>query len=156
MLYDVFDFIEVRLNSPCTSTGGFALCLRVQACRLIAYFVPGKCGTPTHACCMLPEVSACHLIAAQAAKARDGRVLLHCSQGVSRSASLAIAYLMWKQNSTFDSTLAAVKAIRGVANPNIGFTCQVCAPCQACKLQKLTLIVHGTTFSSGASSGVVT
>ena len=65
-------------------------------------------------------------------------MLLHCSQGVSRSASLAIAYLMWKQNSTFDSTLAAVKAIRGVANPNIGFTCQVCAPCHACNLQKRT------------------
>ena len=55
-------------------------------------------------------------------------MLLHCSQGVSRSASLAIAYLMWKQNTTFDNTLAAVKAIRGVANPNIGFTCQVCLP----------------------------
>ena len=64
----------------------------------------------------------------QAAKAKNGRVLLHCSQGVSRSASLAIAYLMWKQMKTFDDTLAAVKAIRGVANPNIGFTCQVCSP----------------------------
>ncbi len=41
---------------------------------------------------------------------------------------MAIAYLMWKQNKTFDNTLAAVKAIRGVANPNIGFTCQVCLP----------------------------
>ena len=29
MLYDAFDFIEVRLNSP--RTCGFALCLRVQA-----------------------------------------------------------------------------------------------------------------------------
>ena len=55
-------------------------------------------------------------------------MLLHCSQGVSRSASLAIAYLMWKQSTPFDNTLAAVKAIRGVANPNIGFTCQVCWP----------------------------
>ena len=34
VLYDVFDFIEVRLNTPCTSTGGVALCLRVQTCRL--------------------------------------------------------------------------------------------------------------------------
>ena len=67
-------------------------------------------------------------VQAQAAKERNGKVLLHCSQGVSRSASLAIAYLMWKQNTPFDNTLAAVKAIRGVANPNIGFTCQVCWP----------------------------
>jgi hypothetical protein len=94
-------------------------------------------------------------IAAQAAKARGGRVLLHCSQGVSRSASLAIGYLMWKQNSTFDSTLAAVKAIRGVANPNIGFTCQVCALCRAGNLQKLTSIVYGTARFSGANSGAM-
>lgn len=46
-------------------------------------------------------------------------------QGVSRSASLAIAYLMWKQGTGYDETFSAVKARRGVANPNIGFICQV-------------------------------
>lgn len=61
----------------------------------------------------------------QAARSSGGRVLLHCSQGVSRSASLAIGYLMWRRGGSFDEVLASVKAIRGVANPNIGFTCQV-------------------------------
>ncbi|KAI3425800.1 hypothetical protein D9Q98_007775 [Chlorella vulgaris] len=54
-----------------------------------------------------------------------GRVLLHCSQGVSRSASLAIAYLMWKQAAAYDDVFQAVKAARGVTNPNIGFICQL-------------------------------
>lgn len=57
-----------------------------------------------------------------------GRVLIHCSQGVSRSASLAIAYLMWKRAAGYDDVFQEVKAARGVANPNIGFICQVCLP----------------------------
>jgi dual specificity MAP kinase phosphatase len=64
----------------------------------------------------------------QGARAGGGRVLLHCSQGVSRSASLAIAYLMWQRSASFDEVLASVKAARGVANPNIGFTCQAGSP----------------------------
>jgi dual specificity MAP kinase phosphatase len=74
-----------------------------------------------HAVCHMSMVMVCM----QTAKSRGGRVLIHCSQGVSRSAALAIAYLMWKRNQPFDEVLTAVKAIRGVANPNIGFTCQV-------------------------------
>ena len=54
-----------------------------------------------------------------------GRVLIHCSQGVSRSASLAIAYMMWKRAAGYDEVFQEVKAARGVANPNIGFICQV-------------------------------
>lgn len=51
-------------------------------------------------------------------------MLIHCSQGVSRSVTLAIAYLMWRNGQTFDEAFAAVKTARGVANPNIGFVCQ--------------------------------
>lgn len=32
----------------------------------------------------------------QAARSSGGCVLVHCSQGVSRSAALSIGYLMWK------------------------------------------------------------
>lgn len=55
-----------------------------------------------------------------------GRVLVHCSQGVSRSVSLIIAYLMWRDGSPYEEVFASVKAARGIANPNIGFVCQVC------------------------------
>lgn len=52
-------------------------------------------------------------------------MLVHCSQGVSRSVALAVAYLMWKLDKSYYDVFEAVKAIRGVASPNIGFGCQV-------------------------------
>ncbi|KAJ4971685.1 hypothetical protein NE237_004784 [Protea cynaroides] len=54
-----------------------------------------------------------------------GRVLVHCCQGVSRSTSLVIAYLMWREGQSFDDAFQYVKAARGIANPNMGFTCQL-------------------------------
>ena len=51
-------------------------------------------------------------------------MLVHCSQGVSRSVTLAVAYLMWKLDKGYYEVFEAVKAIRGVASPNIGFGCQ--------------------------------
>jgi dual specificity MAP kinase phosphatase len=60
-----------------------------------------------------------------AARSAGGRVLVHCSQGVSRSVALSIAYLMWRNGGAYEETFAQVKAIRGVASPNIGFTCQL-------------------------------
>ena len=61
----------------------------------------------------------------EAARSVSGNVFVHCSQGVSRSATLVIAYLMWRWDKPYDEVFAAVKAKRGVANPNIGFTCQL-------------------------------
>ncbi|XP_057776807.1 protein-tyrosine-phosphatase MKP1-like [Salvia miltiorrhiza] len=56
---------------------------------------------------------------------QSGRVLVHCCQGVSRSTSLVIAYLMWKEGQSFDDAFQHVKAARGVTNPNVGFACQL-------------------------------
>ncbi|CAK9176527.1 unnamed protein product [Ilex paraguariensis] len=56
---------------------------------------------------------------------QDGRVFVHCCQGVSRSTSLVIAYLMWREGQSFDDAFQFVKAARGIADPNMGFACQL-------------------------------
>lgn len=56
---------------------------------------------------------------------QGGRVFVHCCQGVSRSTSLVIAYLMWRKGQSFDDAFQFVKAARGIANPNMGFACQL-------------------------------
>eukprot|EP00250_Pteridium_aquilinum_P005877 c15902_g1_i1 orf=457-2946(-) len=54
-----------------------------------------------------------------------GRVFVHCCQGVSRSTSLVIAYMMWRESRSFEEAFQDVKASRGVTNPNMGFACQL-------------------------------
>ncbi|KAK6116559.1 hypothetical protein DH2020_049665 [Rehmannia glutinosa] len=56
---------------------------------------------------------------------QGGRVFVHCCHGVSRSTSLVIAYLMWREGQSFDDAFQHVKAARGVTNPNVGFACQL-------------------------------
>nr|XP_027111087.1 protein-tyrosine-phosphatase MKP1-like isoform X1 [Coffea arabica] len=56
---------------------------------------------------------------------QGGRVFVHCCQGVSRSTSLVIAYLMWREGQSFDDAFQYVKAARGIADPNMGFACQL-------------------------------
>ncbi|XP_050209666.1 protein-tyrosine-phosphatase MKP1 [Mercurialis annua] len=54
-----------------------------------------------------------------------GRVFVHCCQGVSRSTSLVIAYRIWREGQSFDDAFQYVKAARGIADPNMGFACQL-------------------------------
>ncbi|MCO5596298.1 hypothetical protein L7F22_050359 [Adiantum nelumboides] len=58
-------------------------------------------------------------------KEQGGLVFVHCCQGVSRSTSLVIAYVMWREHKSFEEAFQDVKAARGVANPNMGFACQL-------------------------------
>ncbi|XP_029366694.1 dual specificity protein phosphatase 26-like [Echeneis naucrates] len=58
------------------------------------------------------------------ALSRGGIVLVHCHVGVSRSATLVLAYLMLKQNLTLVEAICAVKENRGVI-PNRGFLRQL-------------------------------
>jgi Dual specificity phosphatase, catalytic domain len=84
-------------------------------------------------------------------------VLVHCSQGVSRSAALTIGYLMWKLGRPYQEVADLVKAIRGVTNPNIGFACQVSrAPADgtACMLLLLNLPACWVRVSAQAKPGV--
>ncbi|TFK22005.1 phosphatases II [Coprinopsis marcescibilis] len=53
---------------------------------------------------------------------RSGRnVLVHCQQGVSRSASIVIAYLIRNHGMSFDNALTLLKHKRACVKPNAGF-----------------------------------
>jgi len=52
-------------------------------------------------------------------------VLVHCNQGVSRSATVCIAYIMKKYNINFQTALAALKASKSDVKPNEGFVEQL-------------------------------
>ncbi|XP_071706391.1 protein-tyrosine-phosphatase MKP1 [Rutidosis leptorrhynchoides] len=56
---------------------------------------------------------------------QNGMVYVHCCQGVSRSTSLVIAYRMWREGQSFDDAFQYVKKARGIADPNMGFACQL-------------------------------
>ena len=56
---------------------------------------------------------------------KGGKVLIHCSAGISRSSSVTIAYLMYKENITFDNALKKVKNERSYCKPNDGFVEQL-------------------------------
>ncbi len=56
---------------------------------------------------------------------RGGKILIHCQAGVSRSASVLIAFIMWKWNIGFIEALNLVRRHRPITNPNSGFTEQL-------------------------------
>lgn len=51
----------------------------------------------------------------------NGRILVHCNAGVSRSASVCIAYLMLHRKLTFAAAFSHVKSKRECIRPNDGF-----------------------------------
>jgi predicted protein tyrosine phosphatase len=54
-----------------------------------------------------------------------GTVLVHCSAGASRSASLVLGYLVATEQLTVEDALQQLRAIRSVVDPNCGFLNQV-------------------------------
>ena len=54
-----------------------------------------------------------------------GKIYIHCQQGVSRSATIVIAFLMLKRNMPLMQALELVRAKREVF-PNGGFQKQLC------------------------------
>jgi len=55
---------------------------------------------------------------------RKGRVFVHCAQGISRSATLVIAYLMSKRQMSIQQAIETIRPKRFIA-PNEGFTEQL-------------------------------
>eukprot|EP00698_Gefionella_okellyi_P011207 TRINITY_DN2948_c0_g1_i1.p1 TRINITY_DN2948_c0_g1~~TRINITY_DN2948_c0_g1_i1.p1 ORF type:complete len:1095 (-),score=144.55 TRINITY_DN2948_c0_g1_i1:115-3399(-) len=61
----------------------------------------------------------------QRARAENGRVMVHCKRGISRSCAVAMCYLMFTQKTAFRETLVLVQKSRAVASPNGGFFFQL-------------------------------
>ena len=53
------------------------------------------------------------------------KVLVHCGAGASRSPTIVIAYLMWKNTMSFDDALKFVQKKRSIVCPNSGFKKQL-------------------------------
>lgn len=56
---------------------------------------------------------------------RNGRVLVHCNAGVSRSSAVCIAFLMSQHEMKFENAFALVKSKRECIRPNDGFLKQL-------------------------------
>lgn len=56
---------------------------------------------------------------------RKLRVLVHCYAGISRSASIVVAYVMKNCNMPFEQAINYVRSKRNIINPNIGFVYQL-------------------------------
>ncbi|KAL4161528.1 hypothetical protein PRNP1_002082 [Phytophthora ramorum] len=54
-----------------------------------------------------------------------GRIFLHCVKGISRSPTMAIAYLMWYKNIGMYKALDFVRQSRPIVDPNAGFIFQL-------------------------------
>ncbi|XP_033326178.1 uncharacterized protein LOC117220386 isoform X1 [Megalopta genalis] len=59
------------------------------------------------------------------ARLRGGNVLIHCLAGMSRSVTVAVAYIMSTTNLSWKEALKVVKVGRSIANPNVGFQQQL-------------------------------
>lgn len=60
----------------------------------------------------------------EAAK-QGGGIYVHCFAGISRSATIVIAYLMWKNKLSFEEAKAFVRSKRSIIYPNNGFQLQL-------------------------------
>lgn len=59
------------------------------------------------------------------ARQANENVLVHCRAGVSRSASVVIAYLMLYENMDFDTAMEHLRKVRPCISPNYGFMRQL-------------------------------
>ncbi|KAF7638010.1 hypothetical protein Mgra_00002463, partial [Meloidogyne graminicola] len=55
----------------------------------------------------------------------NGKVLIHCNAGISRSTSIVIAYLIHSKKMTVNQALEHIRTQRPIARPNDGFMCQL-------------------------------
>ena len=81
---------------------------------------------------LLSHLPAAVAFLAEALEDKGARVLVHCVEGVSRSASVVIAFLMAEREMSFSTALRVVKRRRQVVCPNLGFVRQLSQWAERC------------------------
>ena len=56
---------------------------------------------------------------------KSNKIYIHCAAGASRSATIVIAYIMWKEHKNYNDAFNFVKNKRKLIMPNMGFTLQL-------------------------------
>ena len=56
---------------------------------------------------------------------KGGRVLVHCIQGISRSVSIVMAYIIFTKKVSYDKAFNLVQSKREISSPNFGFSIQL-------------------------------
>ena len=56
---------------------------------------------------------------------KSKKIYIHCAAGASRSATIVIAYIMWKEHKNYNDAFNFVKNKRKLIMPNMGFTLQL-------------------------------
>lgn len=76
---------------------------------------------------MMSSINPLHMQAYQTPQLHvaGGSVLVHCQAGMSRSASVVIGYLMWKNKLPLRDAIALTRKGRPRVLPNAGFLCQL-------------------------------
>jgi atypical dual specificity phosphatase len=70
--------------------------------------------------------AACDIIdGAMASKSGTGKILVHCSAGISRSPMVVAAYLMKRKGMTLKAALGQIIRVRPQISPNAGFMQQL-------------------------------
>lgn len=59
------------------------------------------------------------------ARKNNGKVYVHCVQGVSRSATICLAYLIYNQRMNYQEGFNYLKEKRPIVNPNMTFIAQL-------------------------------
>lgn len=85
------------------------------------------------------------LSAPDAVKDCRGRVLVHCQAGISRSATICLAYLMMKKRVRLEEAFEFVKQRRSIISPNFSFMGQLL------QFESQVLTTTTTTSSSCAA-----
>ena len=75
-----------------------------------------------------------------------GKVYVHCVQGISRSSSFVLSYLIWKEKISFKKLYENLKTIRPVSSPNPGFLVQLMKWEEYLKKKLLGFYVHPNLF----------